>query len=497
MRVMYRRAVLLPVLLFAAALAHAEVTLPHILTEHMVVQRDLPVHIWGNAAPGEEVSVTFRGATQSANADGLGRWSVNLPPGGAGGPFDLTVKGANTIAFHDVLVGEVWVASGQSNMEFKLRQADNAQTEIANAKYPEIRRALLDRRVADYPLEDASVQPWTDINPENAGGASAVAYFFARHLHERLNGVPIGIIETFWGGTPVEAWTSMRALGSDPALSPFFSEWGRVLENWPTAQANYEKRLAEWTAAGSKPPKPGLSESRPGGANGPTGLYNAMIAPITRYPIKGVIWYQGESNANAGPAGASLYARAFQTMIRDWRKVWGEGDFPFLYVQLANYKANPAWAELREAQRQTLSLVNTGMATIIDIGNPTNIHPTDKQDVGLRLALAARVIAYGEKIEDSGPLFREARPERAAMRIWFDHTTGGMNAKGGGPLKGFEIAGTDRRYVPADAKIESNSIVVSNPAVAAPQYVRYAWADNPDCNLYNGENLPASPFRSE
>ena len=267
MRVMYRRAVLLPVLLFAAALAHAEVTLPHILTEHMVVQRDLPVHIWGNAAPGEEVSVTFRGATQSANADGLGRWSVNLPPGGAGGPFDLTVKGANTIAFHDVLVGEVWVASGQSNMEFKLRQADNAQTEIANAKYPEIRRALLDRRVADYPLEDASVQPWTDINPENAGGASAVAYFFARHLHERLNGVPIGIIETFWGGTPVEAWTSMRALGSDPALSPFFSEWGRVLENWPTAQANYEKRLAEWTAAGSKPPKPGLSESRPGGAN--------------------------------------------------------------------------------------------------------------------------------------------------------------------------------------------------------------------------------------
>jgi sialate O-acetylesterase len=497
MRVMYRRAALLPALLFAAALAQAEVTLPHILTEHMVIQRDLPVHIWGKAAPDEAVSVTFRGATRSAKADGLGRWSVYLPPGDAGGPFDLTVQATNTIAFHDILVGEVWVASGQSNMEFKLRQADNAPTEIANAKYPKIRRALLDRKVADYPLEDASVQPWTDVNPENAGGASAVAYFFARHLYDKLNGVPIGIIETFWGGTPVEAWTSMRALGSDPALSPFFSEWGRTLENWPTTEGNYEKRLAEWTAAGSKPPKPGLTESRPGGANGPTALYNAMIAPITPYPIRGVIWYQGESNASAGPAGASLYARAFQTMIRDWRKVWGEGDFPFLYVQLANYKASPAWAELREAQRQTLSLANTGMATIIDIGNPTNIHPTDKQDVGLRLALAARVIAYGEKIEDSGPLFREARPESAAMRVWFDHTTGGMDAKGGGPLKGFEIAGPDRKYVAADAKIEGNSIVVSNPAVTAPQYVRYAWADNPDCNLYNGENLPASPFRSE
>ncbi|HVW07197.1 MAG TPA: sialate O-acetylesterase [Bryobacteraceae bacterium] len=494
---MNSRIALLPAVLFTAAAVHAEVSLPHILTEHMVIQRDLPVHIWGSASPDETVSVTFRGAIQAAKADALGRWSVYLPPGGAGGPFDLTVKGTNTIAFHDILIGDVWVASGQSNMEFKLRQAENAQTEIADAKYPKIRRALVDRKTADYPLEDTSMQPWTDINPENAGGASAVAYFFARDLQEKLNGVPIGIIETFWGGTPVEAWTSMRALGSDPALSPFFSEWGRFLENWPTAQATYDKRLADWTAAGSKPPKPGLTESRPGGANGPTALYNGMIAPVIRYPIKGVIWYQGESNANAGPAGASLYARAFQTMIRDWRKVWGEGDFPFLYVQLANYKASPAWAELREAQRQTLSLANTGMATIIDIGNPTNIHPTDKQDVGHRLALAARVIAYGEKIEDSGPMFREARPEGATMRVWFEHTTGGMNARGGGALKGFEIAGGDRKYIAADAKIEGNSIVVSSPAVAAPMYVRYAWADNPDCNLYNGENLPASPFGSE
>ncbi len=483
--------------LLSLTVANAEVTLPRILAEHMVIQRDLPVHIWGKASPDESVSVAFRGATQSTKADTLGRWSIYLPPGNAGGPFDLTIQGTNTIAFKDILVGDVWVASGQSNMEFKLRQGDNAQTEIANARYPKIRRTLLDRKVADYPLEDAPMQSWTDINPENAGGASAVAYFFARHLQEKLNGVPMGIIETFWGGTPVEAWTSLRSLGADPALIPVFGEWGKIQENWPTAQANYDRQLAAWTAGGSTGPKPGLTENRPGGAFTPGGLYNAMIAPVIRYPIKGAIWYQGETNANASPIGASLYARAFQAMIRDWRRAWGEGDFPFLYVQLANYKANPSWPELREAQRQTLSLANTGMATIIDIGNPTNIHPTNKQDVGLRLALAARVVAYGEKIEDSGPVFIQAKPEGMAMRVWFDHTTGGMNAKGGGTLKGFEIAGADRKYVPAEAKIEGNSISVWNAVVATPLYVRYAWADNPECNLYNGENLPASPFRSE
>jgi sialate O-acetylesterase len=220
-----------------------------------------------------------------------------------------------------------------------------------------------------------------------------------------------------------------------------------------------------------------------------------MIAPFTPYPIKGAIWYQGETNANGNPNGASLYARAFQGMIRDWRRAWGEGDFPFLFVQLANYKANPAWADLREAQRQSLSLANTGMAVTIDIGNPDNVHPTDKQDVGLRLALAARVVAYGEKIEDSGPVFGHAAREDTALRVWFDHTTGGLKAKSGA-LKGFEIAGADRKFVAADARIEGASIVLSNATVATPVYVRYAWADNPDCNLYNGEGLPASPFRS-
>ncbi|MES1257060.1 MAG: sialate O-acetylesterase [Acidobacteriota bacterium] len=483
--------------------ARADATLPGVLTEHMVLQRGLPVHVWGKAAPGEAVSVAFRGETVQTKAGELGRWSVYLAPGEGGGPFELTVKAANTIAFKDVLVGDVWVASGQSNMEFKLRQADNAAAEIAAAKYPKIRRILIARKVADSPQDDAVAQPWVAMEPETAPGSSAVAYFFARHLQEKEGGVPIGIIESFWGGTPVEAWMSLRAMGEDPALMPIFAGWARSLDAWPAVEGQYQKRLESWNEAVSRnkaggaqtPPKPGRPETGPGGAYTPAGLYNAMIAPLTPYPIRGAIWYQGESNANPNPNGAALYARAFQAMIRDWRRAWGAGDFPFLFVQLANYKANPSWPELREAQRETLSLANTGMAVTIDIGNPGNIHPTNKQDVGLRLALAARAIAYGEKLEYSGPMFRQALREGPEMRVWFGHTGGGLVAKGGS-LKGFEIAGADRKFVPAEARIDGGSVVVTAVGVAAPAYVRYAWADNPDCNLYNAEGLPASPFRS-
>ena len=321
----------------------------------MVIQRDQPVHIWGHAAPDEAVSVTFRGATQSTKADPLGRFGVYLAPGDAGGPFDLTVKGNNTIAFKDVLVGDVWIASGQSNMEFKLRQGDNAQAEIAAAKYPKIRRTLIDRKVSDYPVEDAPGQAWMDVNPENAANASAVAYFFARHIQQKENGIPIGIIETFWGGTPVEAWMSLHAIGAAPGLMPIFSEWAKAEEAWPVVEATYQKQLADWnvTSAAAKssgatvPAQPANPNLRPDGPYLPAGLYNAMIAPFTPFPIKGAIWYQGEANANDRPNGASLYARAFQAMIRDWRRAWGEGDFPFLYVQLANFKASPAWADLR------------------------------------------------------------------------------------------------------------------------------------------------------
>ena len=275
---------LLPILLALSSCAWADVTLPHILAEHMVIQRDQPVHIWGHAAPDEAVAVIFRGATQSTKADALGRFSVYLAPGDAGGPFDLTVKGNNTIAFKDILVGDVWIASGQSNMEFKLRQGDNAQVEIAAAKYPKIRRTLIDRKVSDYPVEDAPGQAWMDVNPENAANASAVAYFFARHIQEKEGGVPIGIIETFWGGTPVEAWMSLHAIGADPALMPIFSEWAKAEEAWPAVDAAYQKQLNDWKLASEAAKAGGAHRSCPARhAEHAAGWIVSSSGPLQRY----------------------------------------------------------------------------------------------------------------------------------------------------------------------------------------------------------------------
>ena len=489
------------VTLAASLCAYAEVTLPTLLTEHTVLQRGIAVHIWGKATPGEAVSAEFRGETKSTTADTLGRWSVYLAPAEAGGPYELTVKGTNTITLKDVMVGDVWVASGQSNMDFLLNTAANGASEVAAAKYPNIRLLHVANTVSDYPLEDAASTGWAQCAPETAGRFSAVAYFFGRHLHEKLN-VPIGLIHTAFGGTPVEAWTSLRGLSSDPMLMPVFAEWAKLMDAYPDLAIPYEKRLKDWDQAvakakadGTPPPRKPQQRSQavPGGPWMPGGLYNGMIAPLTRFPIKGAIWYQGENNAY--PERAVQYARQFQAMIRDWRRAWGQGDFPFLYVQLANWNAGPAWADLRESQRQTLSLANTGMAVTIDIGNPTNIHPTNKQDVGLRLALVARAIAYGEKqLEYSGPTFRQATREAASLRLWFDHAAG-LTTKGGA-VKGFEIAGEDRKFVPAEGRIEGTTVVVSNPAVPLPVYARYAWAANPENDLYNGEGLPASPFRT-
>lgn len=465
------------------------------LAEHMVMQRGLPVHIWGNADATEAVSVDFRGATRTTRADNLGRWSVYLPPGEAGGPFTLTIHGQNTITFSDVLVGDVWVASGQSNMEFKLNQVANAQTELAAASHPHIRLFQVERNVSPYPLGNLSAKPWAECTPETAANFSAVAYFFGRHLEEKLH-VPIGLIDSTWGGTPAEAWTSLDDLGRDASLMPVFAQWARMSDEVERRLLEREQARKEADkAAGSGAPKPLPWAPNERLSWMPAGLYNAMIAPLTPYAIKGAIWYQGESNA--APGRAPLYAQLFQTLITDWRRQWDEGDFPFFFVQIANYKANPAddWPEVRDAQRQALSLVNTGMAVTIDIGNPDDIHPKNKQDVGLRLALAARAVAYGEQIEYSGPLYRQATPVNNSLQVWFDHVGKGLVAKGG-DLRGFEIAGPDAKFVPAEARIEGPSVVVSSSAVSNPAYVRYGWSNNPDCNLFNAEGLPASPFRS-
>jgi sialate O-acetylesterase len=495
-------AIILAALVAVPISVRADVTLPALLADHMVMQRGLPVHVWGIAAPHEAVSVTFRSETKSATADDDGRWSVYLAPGEAGGPFQLTIKATNSIVLNDILVGDVWVASGQSNMEFPMTELANAQTEIAAAQYPKIRLFTVKHKPADYPLENVESKGWAACTPETVAASSAVAYFFARHLQEKL-GVPIGLVESFWGGTAAESWTSLHSLSADASLMPVFAARATTVagESTTVLQQQREQReydLAVEQAKADGKPMPAWHWHPDFAAWAPAALFNGMVAPLTPFAIRGVIWYQGE--ANSGPARAPLYARLFQTMIRDWRNAWGEGDFPFLFVQIANWNTSPEalWPDVRNAQRQALVLKNTGMAVTIDIGEPDNLHPKNKQDVGLRLALAARAIAYGEKVEWSGPLYRQITQEEHALCVWFDHASGLM-AKGAAPtaeVTGFEIAGADGKYSAAQARIEGESVVLSSLDVPKPVSVRYGWAANPNCNLFNKEGLPASPFQA-
>lgn len=489
---------------FAASLARGEVTLPKILSSHMVVQRGQAIHIWGWADPGEQVTVTLRGATASAKADDLGHWSLYLPPEQAGGPYPVTVAGAhNTITLDDVMIGDVWFASGQSNMQMPLAgfpgQAvvSNAAEEIRNANQPSLRLLLIPMKATPYPQQDQGAT-WTLCTPETATNFSAAAYFFGREIASREH-VTVGLIDSTWGGTPAEAWMSMDSLGADAALMPVFAQWARDSDDnsdYARILAQYKREDDEARAANRPMPwHPWRPESLESWE--PAWLYNGMIAPAIGFPIKGVIWYQGETNT---PFERALtYQRIFTALISDWRKQWQEGNFPFYYVQISSYTSNPAaedWAAVREAQRRTLSLANTAMAVTIDIGNPDNVHPSDKQDVGHRLALAARALTYGEQVEYSGPIYRQASNEGSRIRVWFDHASSGLVAKGG-PLTGFEIAGKDKKFVPATTRIDGQSVVLSNPDVPSPEYVRYGWANAPVVNLFNGAGLPASPFTTE
>lgn len=482
------------VLLLGVVSSRAEVRLPKVLASHMVVQRDLPVHLWGWAAPGEKVTVGFRGESKSTSTGELGLWSVYLAPGTAGGPFQLTVQGNNAITLDDVLVGDVWLASGQSNMEFALRNASTAAADLPKATNPRIRLMTVNKVYADYPQTDLDGVSWTASTPESAKEFSAVAWYFAREIEHREN-VPVGVIDSTWGGTIAEAWTSLTALGEDAALAPVFAARGHMTD----AEANEllegkvrDRLMTEARAQGK--PEPQFPWHPPLNMWGPSLLYNAMIAPLTPFPIRGVIWYQGESNSRG--ERAVMYQRLFRTLIEDWRQRWQIGDFPFLFVQLANFTSVPAedWATIREAQRRTLELRNTAMAVTIDIGNPNNVHPTDKLTVGMRLALAARAIAYGEHLEYSGPMYRQITPEGNIVRVWFDHADG-LEAKGG-MLTGFEVAGEDGKFFPAEAKLDGNTVILSSSEVALPVAARYGWGNSPECHLYNRGGLPASPFTS-
>lgn len=623
-----------------------------LFTDNMVLQQKKDIKIWGKALAGGEVTVLFNDLNKKSSVDNKGNWQVVFPPVDAGGPYNLTIKGKKILEIKNVMVGEVWICSGQSNMEMPLysewSKINDAEEEIAAANYPNLRIITVKKNSANQPKDNFESEGWKVSSPETIPNFSAVAYFFGRKLQKDLD-IPIGLIQTAWGGTVVEAWTSGESLKNNIdfkeiveiiALDETTKEAKKIMdqkrkEGWP---GKIEKIIKEsglfdqnfqnsdyvtdnwksmklptvWEKTGMKVdgivwfsktieipssmqgenlilslgkindfditwfngvrvgmgvdvsdlrkyeiPKElvkkgknkitvqvldignsgglygpsdemkligdGDSISLTGnwkykidpinldvsklpvkphnnsGINRPTVLYNAMINPLLNYGIKGAIWYQGESNAER----AYQYRGLFKTLIKDWRKQWNQGDFPFYFVQLANFmetKNNPedaSWAELREAQTMALELPNTGMAVAIDIGDANDIHPTNKQDVGKRLALIALAKDYGKDISFSGPIYKSMKIEENKISIDFTHVDKGLKTTNNEKLKGFEIAGKDKIFVWADARIVDNKVIVSSKKIKKPVAVRYAWASNPDSNLYNKADLPASPFRTD
>lgn len=645
---------LLPALLIVVACNEPAEIHPSVLfSDHMVLQRGQEIRVWGTAPPGTPLEVSIADAVVAGTTDSEGAWLITLPPMEAGGPYQLEVEGPGYEQFfRNVMIGDVWIASGQSNMEWQLKYAFNAEEEIAKAHDPNIRHFFVPRRWETRPADSVWGGPWHPATPDEAGDFSAVAYFFAREIRASQD-VPIGILHTSWGGSRIEPWMRMETLSMEPEdleaiVAGEREQVERILANvrdrlgdvptvdeglvdghavwadpdldesgwmpidvpalWETQgfdgvdgvgwyRTSFELTADEakdnatlhlgpvddgdqtWingTLVGARAsgwnvprvyevPSAALRVGRnviavravdnggDGGIRGtadqfairvhgadrpltapwifrlgevratfqpaknqqPVGIYNGMIHPFLAFPVAGAIWYQGESNA--GPDDAYVYRDLFATMINDWRAQWGVGDFPFLWVQLANFRAasdlpgESSWALLRESQSAALAVSNTAEAVIIDIGEAADIHPLNKQEVGRRLALAARHVAYQEDLVFSGPRYQSHSVEGSSIRIAFDHTGSGLEARArpidqpraegnavAGTPSGFAIAGRDRHFVWADARIEGSTVVVSSPMVPSPIAVRYGWADNPDtANLYNAEGLPASPFRTD
>jgi len=453
----------------------ADVKLPRIFGDHMVLQRNVPLNIWGWAEPGEVVKVSLNGQQKQTKANDEGKWSLHLDKEKAGGPFELKVQGNNEIILNDVLIGDVWVCSGQSNMAWILKNTDNAEIEIKSTNLPQIRHIQVARKVSSSPQDDLPAEAeWQLASPEYLANFTAVGYYFAKELQRELN-VPIGLINTSWGGTNVETWTSRAAFENSEEFK---------------------------TMVGSVPSTIPDSILKKGPNYTPSLLSNGMIEPIVPFKIKGAIWYQGESNAGL----AHQYQKAFPLMIKDWRKRWNIGDFPFYFVQLASFKASggnsekgSSWAELREAQGMALSLKNTGMAVTTDVGNSNDIHPRNKLDVGKRLAAVALNKTYNKENSYSGPVFKKMQKEGNSIKLYFNHIDGGLTAKTADDvLKGFEIAGDDKLFKEAHAVIEKDYILVSSENVSDPVAVRYGWSDdNFNINLFNKAGFPASPFRTD
>jgi len=514
-----RTAVLTLIAILGAGLSAtlaAEVRLPAVFSDHMVIQRDQPVAIWGWAGRGEAVAVRLAGREQKARAGGDGTWRVAFDALQAGGgPLELTVRGERDpeTVVRDILVGEVWLCSGQSNMEWSMLAIASPTPEILRAEDPGLRLFQVPRRTSDRPEEDIDAK-WAVATPEAVRPFSAVAYYFGLELRRSL-GVPVGLIMSAWGGTAIEPWTPPAGFAAVPELRPILDglegrlavyrrDLDKALPAWDVWVRESRRALTSKTTLPQKPTLPANPFDDP---QTPTTLYNGMIHPLIGFAIRGAIWYQGESNRNDG----LLYEKKMEALIRGWREVWKTGDLHFYYVQLAPF--NYAYGReaqtldvpealrlplIWEAQTNILRLPNTGMAVVTDITDLNDIHPRNKKDVGLRLALWARARAYGESgLVYSGPLFKSMTVEGGRARLSFDHVGGGLISNDGQPLRWFEMAGEDRVFTKAEARIEDATVVVSSSRVASPRAVRFGWHQLAVPNLANKEGLPASPFRTD
>ena len=492
-----------------------------LFNDHMVLQRDVTIPVWGTARPKEQISVSLNKKVVYVKADADGNWMVHLPKQRAGGPYTLEIKGDNLIAYKDVYVGEVWLCSGQSNMDMTVAKEDrywcgvnNETEEVANANYPLIRDFDVDFTPSNK-VQANAIGKWEICSPQTVGHFSAVAYFFAREMYMKYK-VPIGLLTSAYGASTAETWISKQAMEAHPDLKPlletYTQKWDKFTADSTVKMAEYREKLAKYNgdlaaaqaAAGDvsarktkapRNPNPELDQ------HNPYVCFNGMIAPLIPYGIRGALWYQGESNGNS----ANQYREIMETLVADWRTRWGQGNFPFLYVQLANYGKpmtepvkNDPLMTVREAQTLNLSIPNTGMAVAIENAgdNPTNIHPKNKQAIGYRLGLIARAKVYGEKVEYSGPMYKNYKIEGNKIRLYFTHTGKGLVAKDG-KLTGFALCGEDKKWVWADAGIDGKTIIVSSPEITKPIAVRYCWGTNPPASLSNKEGLWTPNFRTD
>lgn len=481
--------------------AWAEVKLARLFSDHAVLQRQASVPVWGWAAEGEEVTVSVAGQTQTAKAGKDGKWMVRFAKLEAGGPHVLTVKGPkNALEVKDVLVGEVWLGSGQSNMAMTVSRSKDFEKEQAAAKLPLIRMFTVGGKATKEPQADCQGE-WKVCSPETVGTFSATAYFFGREVHQTLK-VPVGLINSSVGGTPIDSWVDAGAQKALPELAPLFEKKTATEAELAEAKALFEKQKAEWAVKAKEAKKAG--QPVPRAPRDPValaerkgdvgGLFNGKIAPLVPYAVRGFLWYQGE--ANSLPEKAPFYKHQLALLVKDWRQRWGGGNLPFAWVQLPNFEGRgDGWCLVREGMFQTLKLPHTGMAVTIDIGEAKDIHPKNKQEVGRRLAQWALGDVYGRKVAVSGPRYVKHEIIGPHVVVRMSHTDGGLVGREG--LKGFVICGTDQQWKPAEVKIDGEKLFVSSPEVPKPVAVRYAWHEMPVVSLWNGAGLPASPFRTD